>query len=75
MKTHLTSAAGILALLEEGESDLKVYALDKLNVIMDDFWAEISESVAKIEVLYEDETFKHRKLSALVASKVRRKIQ
>ncbi|XP_048588551.1 26S proteasome non-ATPase regulatory subunit 1 [Nematostella vectensis] len=70
MKMSLTSAAGILALLDESESDLKVFALSKLNSIVDDFWAEISESVDKIEVLYEDESFKHRQLSALVASKV-----
>ena len=37
---------------------------------MDVFWAEISEAVDKIEMLYEDVSFKHRNLAALVASKV-----
>ncbi|XP_015761098.1 PREDICTED: 26S proteasome non-ATPase regulatory subunit 1-like [Acropora digitifera] len=66
----LTSAAGLLALLDEHEQDLKVFALKNLHHIVDVFWAEISESVGKIEVLYEDEAFKQRQLSALLASKV-----
>uniref|UniRef100_A0A8C4F9S2 Proteasome 26S subunit, non-ATPase 1 n=1 Tax=Dicentrarchus labrax TaxID=13489 RepID=A0A8C4F9S2_DICLA len=46
------------------------FALHKLNFIVNDFWAEISGSVDKIEVLYEDETFRSRAFAALVASKV-----
>lgn len=65
----LTSAAGVISLLDESE-ELQIYALKKLNTIVDQFWAEISDSVSKIEVLYEDEQFKHRNLAALVASKV-----
>ncbi|OUM69113.1 hypothetical protein PIROE2DRAFT_3006 [Piromyces sp. E2] len=65
----LTSAAGVISLLDESE-ELQIYALKKLNTIVDQFWAEISDSVSKIEVLYEDEKFKHRNLAALVASKV-----
>lgn len=67
---NITSAAGVIALLDEPEPQLKVFALEKLNKIVDVFWAEISEAIDKIEVLYEDVTFKHRELSALVASKV-----
>ncbi|KAJ3041541.1 hypothetical protein HDV00_009016 [Rhizophlyctis rosea] len=66
----LTSAAGILSLLEEPHEELKVYALKKLDAIVDTFWAEISDEVSKIEILYEDTEFKHRELAALVASKV-----
>ncbi|RIB20457.1 armadillo-type protein [Gigaspora rosea] len=66
----LTSAGGIIALLEEPEEELKIYALKKLNEIVDQFWAEISDAVQKIEILYEDESFPQRQLSALVASKV-----
>lgn len=65
----LTSAAGVISLLDESE-ELQIYALKKLNTIVDQFWAEISDSVSKIEVLYEDEKFKYRNLAALVASKV-----
>ncbi|KAI9293978.1 26S proteasome regulatory complex, non-ATPase subcomplex, Rpn2/Psmd1 subunit [Neoconidiobolus thromboides FSU 785] len=65
-----TSASGLISLLEENEIELKVYALNQLNGIIDQFWTEIAESVAKIEVLYEDESFQSRELAALVASKV-----
>ncbi|CAG8718005.1 12836_t:CDS:2, partial [Racocetra fulgida] len=80
----------------EPEEELKIYALKKLNEIVDQFWAEISDAVQKIwstytpahfrykgltflgspclvihsEILYEDESFPQRQLSALVASKV-----
>ncbi|KAF9982892.1 proteasome regulatory particle base subunit [Mortierella antarctica] len=66
----LTSAAGVIALLDEHDDDLKVYALQKLNGIVDQFWAEISDAVSKIEIMYEDTEFKDRQLAALVASKV-----
>eukprot|EP00842_Homolaphlyctis_polyrhiza_P004849 jgi/Hompol1/5365/HPOL_004367-RA len=70
MVVPLSSAAGVLSLLEEPQEDLKIYALKKLDAIVDQFWAEISDDVSKIEVLYEDAAFKHRELAALVASKV-----
>ncbi|XP_041353405.1 26S proteasome non-ATPase regulatory subunit 1-like [Gigantopelta aegis] len=70
MKMNITSAGGVLSLLDEPEPQLKVFALDKLNKIVNVFWAEISESIDKIEVLYEDPNFKHRQMAALVASKV-----
>ncbi|KAF9951015.1 proteasome regulatory particle base subunit, partial [Modicella reniformis] len=66
----LTSAAGVIALLDEQDDDLKVYALQKLNGLVDQFWAEISDAVSKIEIMYEDTEFKDRQLAALVASKV-----
>ena len=44
-RTSLTTCAGILALLDETDSSLKVYALRKLNDIVDVFWAEIADSV------------------------------
>jgi 26S proteasome regulatory subunit N2 len=69
-KMTITSASGIISLLDENKSELKVFALQKLNSIVDEFWAEISEIIEKIEVLYEDEAFIDRKLAALVASKV-----
>ncbi|CAG8526274.1 17299_t:CDS:10 [Acaulospora morrowiae] len=68
--TALTSAGGIIALLDEPEEQLKIYALEKLNILVDQFWAEISDAVSKIEILYENEHFPQRQLSALVASKV-----
>jgi len=66
----LTSASGVIALLDEDQVELKTYALQKLNTLVNDFWAEISDSVGKIEILYEDSEFSERELAALVASKV-----
>ncbi|XP_018493833.1 26S proteasome non-ATPase regulatory subunit 1 [Galendromus occidentalis] len=66
----LTSAQGIISLLDENQTELKIFALRKLDHIVDEFWAEISEAIEKIEILYEDQQFPDRKLAALVASKV-----
>lgn len=69
-KVQITSAAGVLSLLDEPEPQLKMFALEKLDKIVGVFWAEISESIEKIEVLFEDQQFKSKQLAALVASKV-----
>lgn len=67
---NITSAAGIISLLEEPMPELKKFALKKLNVIVDEFWPEVSEAIEKIEVLHEDKNFAQHELAALVASKV-----
>ena len=41
-------AAVILSLLEEPELELKVFALQRLNQLVDRFWAEIAERVSKL---------------------------
>nr|CAG4715876.1 unnamed protein product [Naegleria fowleri] len=64
------SAAGILSLLDENDADLQSIALKKLDQVVDQYWAEISESVRKLESLYEDEKFPNRELAALLTSKV-----
>nr|XP_033340629.1 26S proteasome non-ATPase regulatory subunit 1 [Megalopta genalis] len=67
---NITSAAGIISLLEEPMPELKVFALRKLDMIVDEFWPEISEAIEKIEILHEDKGFPQHDLAALVASKV-----
>uniref|UniRef100_A0A8C3B563 26S proteasome non-ATPase regulatory subunit 1 n=1 Tax=Cairina moschata TaxID=8855 RepID=A0A8C3B563_CAIMO len=62
----MNTQSGDVLILEGGDE----FALHKLNAVVNDFWAEISESVDKIEVLYEDEGFRSRQFAALVASKV-----
>jgi len=68
----LTSAGGVLALLDEQEPQLQTFALTKLNDVVDEFWPEISERehIEKIEMLQENKDFASRELAALVASKV-----
>lgn len=41
-------AAGIISLLSEPVNELKVYALQQLNAIVDQFWPEISEAIEKM---------------------------
>lgn len=42
------TAAGILSLLDESELEVRVFALQRLNQLVDRFWAEIAESVSKL---------------------------
>jgi len=46
--TVLTSASGLLALLAEPEPKLKVYALNKLDIIVHEFWPEISDNIQQM---------------------------
>lgn len=50
MRVNITSAAGIIALLDEPEQEIKNFALQKLDHIVNEFWAEISEAVDKMWV-------------------------
>lgn len=68
--TMVTSAGGLLAMLNETHPVLKLHALSNLNAFVDNFWPEISTSVPIIESLYEDEEFDQRQLAALLVSKV-----
>lgn len=67
---QLVSVAGLIGYLDEFDQTIRSYALKKLDSLVDEYWAEIADSVSKIEELYEDESFPDRKLAALVASKV-----
>ncbi len=46
----VTSAAGVLSMLEEQEQSLKVKALERLNAdgVVEQFWAEIADSLAEM---------------------------
>lgn len=68
----VSSAGGLLAMLNENHPRLKLHALSNLNKCVDYYWPEISTSVPMIESLYEDEEFDQhqRQLAALLVSKV-----
>uniref|UniRef100_J3MRB5 26S proteasome non-ATPase regulatory subunit 1 homolog n=1 Tax=Oryza brachyantha TaxID=4533 RepID=J3MRB5_ORYBR len=70
MAVTVSSASGLLAMLQEPAAELKLHALANLNSLVHVFWPEISTSVPAIESLYEDEEFDQRQLAALVVSKV-----
>jgi 26S proteasome regulatory subunit N2 len=65
-----SSASNYLALLDEDDDALKLFALQSLNKVVHDFWFQIASSIAAVEAFYEDEDFSNRELAALVASKV-----
>lgn len=50
VKSKLTCfpKAGVIALLDEPEPEVQVYSLQKLVTLVDQFWAEISDSVSKM---------------------------
>ncbi|BFZ55387.1 proteasome regulatory particle base subunit [Savitreella phatthalungensis] len=66
----VSPAPGLVALLDNDDTTLQVFALTKLNAVVDQVWPDVSDEVTAIEVLYEDESFPQRELAALVASKV-----
>jgi len=66
----LSSASGILSLLDESDPSLQIHALNQLNTIVDKYWPEIATVIPKIEILYENESFNNRGLAAIVTSKV-----
>ncbi|KAK1229676.1 proteasome regulatory particle base subunit [Marasmius sp. AFHP31] len=67
-----SSAAGVLALLSEPDPVFKQHALKSLNSLVPRFWAEISEQIALVESLYDNEELakEARDSAALLASKV-----
>ncbi|KAJ3574095.1 hypothetical protein NP233_g1992 [Leucocoprinus birnbaumii] len=72
MVRQQSSAAGVLALLQEPDIVFKRHALKALNPLVPQFWAEISEHIVLIESLYESEELPKdaRDQAALLASKV-----
>ncbi|CAO3613493.1 unnamed protein product [Cunninghamella blakesleeana] len=70
MATLTSASTWCGCIINEQQPELKVYALQQLNLLINEFWAEIADSVAKIEILYEDNEFPDIELAALVASKV-----
>merc|ERR1711981_290373 len=68
--SHLSSAAGILSLLDDADSSMNVYALERLNPMVPTYWPEISERLDKIEMLHENASFEGKDLAALVAAKL-----
>ncbi|SCU91574.1 LADA_0F10770g1_1 [Lachancea dasiensis] len=66
----VATAAPLLALLKEDDQVAQTYALESINGVVDQLWSEISNEITQIEALYDDNSFKSRKLAALVAAKV-----
>ncbi|XP_065188071.1 26S proteasome non-ATPase regulatory subunit 1-like [Sycon ciliatum] len=70
MAEGISSAGGLIALLSDEDPTIQVYALQRLNEVVDQHWTELSEHISLLEVLYENKSYEHRTLAALVVSKV-----
>jgi 26S proteasome regulatory subunit N2 len=44
----ISSASGLLSLLEDEQDEVKSFALEKLNTVVDGFWSEIADSLQKM---------------------------
>lgn len=64
---RVSSCAGLISLLEEPRPELRSLGLRRLVAVVDEFWPEISESVEKLELMWD---LGGDRLAALVASKV-----
>ena len=64
------SANHFIAMLNGDIPEQQIYALRKLNQIVDYQWHEISDALPKMESLVDEETFPEKNLAASVASKV-----
>ncbi|KAK2198375.1 bifunctional Kelch-type beta propeller/Calcineurin-like phosphoesterase domain [Babesia duncani] len=67
---YKNSARSLLALLEESNAATRVFGLEQLDKLIDEFWPEAADGLDVIEHLYEDSRFVARELAALVASKI-----
>ncbi len=67
----LNTATSYLALLQEEDNDIKSIALDKLDVLVDEYWAEISDYISELESLYTTKRIPEKQeLLALILSKI-----
>ena len=67
----LNTATSYLALLQEDDIELKLAALDKLDLLVDEHWSEISDKIPDLELFYNNPEFSSKqKLLSLILSKL-----
>jgi 26S proteasome regulatory subunit N2 len=66
----MSSARSLVALLHEKDTLLVEAGLSQIIQVADVYWAELSEAVLRIEELYDDDSFPHKELAAMAASKL-----
>ncbi|KAL8270614.1 hypothetical protein Esti_005435 [Eimeria stiedai] len=65
-----SSAQGVLALLQEDNTELQAAALMQLKDLVEVHWMELADVLPDIEALVEDQAFPQRDLAAHVASRI-----
>lgn len=66
----MNSAQGILCMLDEDDVEIKIYALQKLNIVIDQAWPEAASYLSLLESLASNNQFPQHKLASIVISKV-----
>jgi 26S proteasome regulatory subunit N2 len=67
----LNTATTYLALLQESDLDIKSLALDKLELLVDEYWTEISDYITELESLQKSNTIPDKnELLSLILSKI-----
>ena len=67
----INTATSFLALLQEDDPQMKSLALDKINLLVDEHWPEISDYIRLFKDYYEKKTLPEKeKLLALILSKL-----
>lgn len=67
----INTATSFLALLQEDDPQMKSLALDKINLLVDDHWPEISDYIRNFKDYYEKNTIPNKQnLLALILSKL-----
>ena len=46
--SYTLTEAGVLSLLSESEDEIKIFALHRLNELVDDFWAEVADRITEL---------------------------
>jgi len=57
-------------MLEESDPQIKVYALKKLNLVIDQAWPEAASYLSLLESLSSDKGFSETNLASFVTAKV-----
>jgi 26S proteasome regulatory subunit N2 len=67
----LNTATSYLAMLQEDDLEIKSHVLDKLNQLVDEYWAEISDYVPNLQSLFNKKELPEKQnLIALILSKI-----
>ena len=66
----MNSAQGILCMLDEDDIEIKIYALQKLNLVIDQAWPEAASYLSLLESLASNKSFPQHQLASFVISKV-----
>jgi 26S proteasome regulatory subunit N2 len=67
----LNTATSYLAMLQEEDVEIRSHVLDKINLLVDEYWAEISDYITNLENLFKNkEVPEKQELIALILSKI-----